>query len=259
MTWKLATFNVNGIRARLGILADWLAANRPDALCLQEIKVQDADFPAADLAKLGYRAAFWGQKSYNGVAILTLREPAAVVRGFGGAAEGEEARLISLTVDGVTLLNAYVPQGREVGHPAFATKLAFLDRLAALLSANHQPDQRLVLAGDLNVAPADLDLYDPARLAGAVGCHPDERAALARVAAWGLTDLFRQQNPEARQFTFWDYRLPQSFKRNLGWRIDHLLASAPLAAACVACTVDCAPRALEKPSDHTPLVAEFEI
>jgi exodeoxyribonuclease-3 len=259
MNWKLATFNVNGVRARLGVLADWLAANRPDALCLQEIKAQDADFPAAELARLGYQAAFWGQKSYNGVAILTLNQPAEVTRGFGGAGPEDEARLISLKVDGVWLVNAYVPQGREVGHPAFAAKLAFLERLAGWLAERFSPETRLVLAGDLNVAPGDLDVFDPQRLAGQVGCHPDERAALGRVMAWGLVDLFRQKNPDARQFTFWDYRLPQSFKRNLGWRIDHLLASPPLAAACAACRVDMAPRGLAKPSDHTPLLAEFDL
>ncbi len=259
MTIKLATFNVNGIRARLGILRDWLTANRPDLVCLQEIKVQDADFPAAELEAIGYHPVFFGQKSYNGVALLSLAELSEVQRGLPELGPDQEARLICGRLGELLVINAYVPQGREVGHPAFAAKLAFLARLRQLLEECCHPDQAVVLAGDLNVAPGPLDVYDPQRLEGQVGFHPDERQAFSRLLEWGLGDLFRQLNPEKRQFTFWDYRLPKAFARDLGWRIDHLLVSPSLAQACGSCWVDIAPRVLEKPSDHTPLLAEFNI
>lgn len=259
MTIKLATFNVNGIRARLGILRDWLAANRPQLVCLQETKVQDADFPAAELEAIGYHSVFFGQKSYNGVALLSLAELGEVQRGLPGLGPDQEARLISGRLGELLVINAYVPQGREVGHPAFTAKLEFLARLRQLLEECCHPDQAVVLAGDLNVAPGPLDVYDPQRLEGQVGFHPDERQAFSRLLEWGLGDLFRQLNPEKRQFTFWDYRLPKAFARDLGWRIDHLLVSPSLAQACGSCWVDIAPRGLEKPSDHTPLLAEFNI
>lgn len=259
MTIKLATFNVNGIRARLGILRDWLATNRPDLVCLQEIKVQDPDFPAAELEAIGYHCVFLGQKSYNGVALLSLAELTEIQRGLPGSGPDQEARLICGRLGDLLVINAYVPQGRAVGQPAFATKLDFLARLRQLLEERYRPDQAVVLAGDLNVAPGPLDVYDPQRLEGQVGFHPDERQAFARLLQWGLSDLFRQLNPEKRQFTFWDYRLPKSFARDLGWRIDHLLVSSSLVQVCSSCWVDIAPRGMEKPSDHTPLLAEFNI
>ncbi len=157
------------------------------------------------------------------------------------------------------VVNSYVPQGQAVGSPAFAAKLAFFAKLGELLAAEHDPARPLVWLGDLNVAPGPLDVYDPQRLAGQVCFHPDEQAALARVTAWGLRDLFRLHHPGEKQFTFWDYRLPKALERNLGWRIDHLLATAPLAGACRACRVDMAPRAQAKPSDHTVLLAEFDL
>lgn len=260
MSWKLATFNANGIRARLGIIRDWLEAEQPDVLCVQETKVQDKDFPRAPLEELGYRASFWGQKSYNGVATLTRRPPGQVLRGFAGDGlpPEEQARLITVEVDGVWVVNTYVPQGREVADPAFQYKLDFLERLRAWLAKRFSPQKdHLVLAGDMNVAPRDLDVFDPERMQGKVTCHPKERQALARLVEWGLEDVFLRLHPEKQQFTFWDYRLPQAPKRNLGWRIDHIYASAPLARACTAARVDTAPRSLPKPSDHTFLLAEF--
>lgn len=257
MGWKLATFNVNGIRARLAGLLTWLREAAPDVVCLQETKAQEADFPAAPLRELGYHVAYRGQKSFNGVAILSRRPAGKVVAEMAG--DRGEARFLALEVDGVRVVNTYVPQGREVGDPAFAFKLGFFDSLGEWLGANCTPDQPLVWAGDLNVAPSDLDLFDPKRLAGGVGCHPDERAALQRVVGWGFSDCFRLRHPEEKQFTFWDYRLPGSFKRNLGWRIDMVMATAPLAAACAASGVDAEPRGREKPSDHTPVWAEFDL
>lgn len=258
MSWTVATFNCNGIRARLPIILDWLASQRPQVLCLQETKVQDHDFPLEPLQEAGYQASFLGQKSYNGVAILSLKEPQQVLRGFGDGGEEDQARFIAAQIDGVWVLNTYVPQGQEVGSPAFSYKLAFFQRLLAWLRKRFKPGQELLWAGDLNVAPADLDVFDPKRLKDHVGCHPQERAALSEVTAWGLQDLFRLHHPDQKQFTFWDYRLPKSFERNLGWRLDHLLATEPLARRCREAQVDPEPRGRPKPSDHTFLSAVFK-
>lgn len=257
MSWKLATFNVNGVRARLPIVTDWLRQNSPDVLLLQETKVQDKDFPAAAFEELGYHAAWHGQKSYNGVAIISRSEPGEVRRGFGEP--DEEARLMAALLDGVWVVNTYVPQGRDPEDPAFQAKLAFLGRMADWCGRLFGPGDRAVWAGDINVAPTPLDVFDPERLDGQVGFHPDERAALTEALTWGWQDLFRLHHPEDKQFSFWDYRLPNGFKRNLGWRIDHVLATAPMAQACTGCWVDAAPRGLPKPSDHTPVAAEFAL
>lgn len=258
MLWKLATFNVNGLRARLDLLLGWLAQTAPDVVCLQETKCPDDGFPAAQLEAAGYSAAFWGQKSYNGVALLSRRPPAQVHKGLEGVPGAEEeARHMAALVDGVWVINSYVPQGRDPSHPAFQAKLAFFDKVGQYLAGRFSPGDPLVWLGDLNVAPEPLDVFDPGRLEGQVGFHPQERQALARVAAWGLEDLFRRHHPQDKQFTFWDYRLPKSFTRNLGWRIDHLLATAPLAGLSQDCWVDTGPRGQEKPSDHTPVLASF--
>lgn len=259
MKLKAATFNCNGIRARLPILLDWLKENSPDVLCLQETKVQDNDFPLEAIKDAGYFVSFWGQKSYNGVAILTRREPSQVIKGLPGAQADQEARAIAVLLDGVWVVDTYVPQGREVDDPAFKYKLDFLARLYDWFAKDFAVDQPFLWAGDFNIAPGPLDVYDPKRMEGKVCFHPAEHKALARVVEWGLTDLFRLHHPEEKQFTFWDYRLPASLKRNLGWRLDHLMATRPLAQACKACWVDVGPRALPKPSDHTFVLAEFEL
>jgi len=255
MSWSLATFNVNGVRARLPLLLDWLKQNQPEVVCLQETKVIDADFPAKAFAELGYQARFHGQKSFNGVAVLSRAEPAEVLTGLD---DGDgQARVLTVKFDHAWVVNLYVPQGREVGHEAYAYKLAFLARVRAWLTERFKPSQPLAVVGDMNVALTDLDVFDPKRMAGKVSCTDQERAAIQALMDWGLIDTFRQHHPEDKQFTFWDYRLPQSFKRNLGWRIDLILASKPLAQACEDCLVDTAPRGLAKPSDHTPVMARF--
>lgn len=254
----LATFNVNGVRARLALLLDWLGQNPVDALCLQETKCQDKDFPVSAFQEAGYHCSFIGQKSYNGVAILSRVAPDEVHTGLYGQ-EDEQARLVAARLGELWVVNTYVPQGREVGSEAFAHKLDFLARLRAWLDGRFTPADPLVWAGDINIAPADDDLYDPERLAGGVGCHPDERAALKEVKGFGLTDLFRRLHPEGRAFTFWDYRLPQSFKRGLGWRLDHIYATEGPAGACRKAWVDTGPRGLVKPSDHTPVLVELNI
>ena len=258
MNWKLATFNVNGVRARMHILLPWLAEQQPDVLCLQEIKCQDKDFPAEQFSEAGYEAIFQGQKSYNGVAILSRQAPREHGSGFNGQWQDDQARLIWARHGDLLIVNTYVPQGRDPQDPAFTYKLEFFNQLRVLFGVKSSPDQKVIWCGDINVAPQDIDLYDPEALAGAIGCHPDERAAYQAVLDWGFSDVFRRLHPDKQQFTFWDYRLRGAQSRGLGWRIDHILATGSVAEACVSCWADEAPRRLEKPSDHTPLVAEFD-
>lgn len=257
--WNVATFNVNGIRARLPVLLDWLAGRRPDVLCLQEIKCLEESFPVEPFAEMGYFLQVRGQKSFNGVAVLTLREPSAVLRGFDDGLEDSEARLLVVKVDGVWVVNTYVPQGRDPQDPAFQHKLAFLARLKSWFEVHFKPSEPVIWTGDMNVAPEPLDVFDPQGLDGKVGFHPAEREALKEVVSWGFADLFRLFHPDLKQFTFWDYRIRGSFTKNLGWRIDHILATDPLRHVCLGCQVDMTPRSVEKPSDHTPVHASFDL
>lgn len=259
MIWKVVTFNVNGIRARLSLLEDWLKEHLPDVLCLQEIKCQDRDFPEEPFLRAGYTLTVRGQKAFNGVAVITRNQPTRVLRDFDDGEFDDQARLLAVCVDGVWVVNTYIPQGRDPEHPAFQYKLNFLERLKRFLSRNFTPEQPLIWTGDMNVAPESIDVFDPKRLVGQVGFHPAEQQALAEVMDWGVVDLFRRQHPQERQFTFWDYRLPKSFPRNLGWRLDHIMVTAPLAGACLDCQVDTEPRGRDKPSDHTPVWAEFDL
>jgi len=259
MLWKIATFNVNGLRARLPIVVDWLKKQQPDVLCLQETKCQDQDFPYPAFQEVGYHTYARGEKSFNGVALISKAPLAEVWPEFGDGLPDSEARLIAGQVSGIWIINTYIPQGRHPQDPAFTDKLGFFDRLRNWFNRRFRPDQPLIWTGDMNVAPDKLDVYDPEHLDGAVGFHPLERQALAEVAAWGFIDLYRQFHPQDQQFTFWDYRLPKSFARNLGWRLDHIMVTASLAQVAKECEVDVAPRGLAKPSDHTPLWAVFEL
>lgn len=255
---KIATFNANSIRARLEIVLNWLEKEKPDALCVQETKSQDQDFPAEAFESAGWRARFYGQKSYNGVAIITREPLEGVSAGLrDGAEETEQARLITGMLGGVAIVNTYVPQGFEVGSEKFQYKLEWLARLRAWFERNFNPEQPIVWVGDFNVAPEPKDVYDPVKLAGHVCFHPDEQAALARIAEWGFVDVFRKHVPEEGKYTFWDYR-QNSFKRNIGWRIDHIMATAPMAEKSTGAYIDAEPRKLPQPSDHTFLVAEFD-
>ncbi|MCU0587040.1 MAG: exodeoxyribonuclease III [Syntrophobacteraceae bacterium] len=257
--WKVATFNVNGVRARLPVLVDWLSSRRPDVVCLQEIKCLEESFPAEPFRELGYTLKVRGQKSFNGVAVLSLREPEVEVRGFEDGDADEEARLLAVRVDGVWVVNTYVPQGRDPLDPAFQYKLGFLSRLKRWMDGRFLRSMPVIWTGDINVAPEPLDVFDPERLEGEVGFHPDERAALKDAMSWGFVDLFRRLHPHRRQFTFWDYRMRGGLSRNLGWRIDHVLVTEPLWPACLECDVDMEPRAASKPSDHTPVWASFDL
>jgi len=257
--WKLATFNVNGVRSREHVLVSWLERNRPDVLCLQEIKCREAEFPFDSLREVGYQASVCGQKSFHGVAILSIRQPEQVRRGFCDGASDEEARLIAAKIDGIWIFNTYVPQGRSPDHPAFQLKLDFFTRLKSLFLREYMPSDPIIWTGDINVAPEEIDVFSPKRMEGKIGFHPLERQALAQVVSWGFIDLFRKHHPDIRQFTFWDYRLPQSFKRDLGWRLDHIRATEPVANASVECLVDADLRGQPNPSDHTPVWVQFEL
>lgn len=259
-TFKIATYNVNSLRSRLHIVIPWLLQNRPDVLCMQETKVEDAKFPAEEFKKSGYHVVFRGTKQYNGVAVASLRAPEAVSFGFddGGPADGE--RLISCTFPGVVVLNTYVPQGRDRESPHFAYKLEWFRRLRAFLEKSGSPDTPLIWCGDLNVAPEAIDVYDPKRLLGHVCFTPEVWDAFSGVKSWGLLDIFRKHHPgRPGQYTFFDYRVAGSIARGLGWRIDHILATRPLAGRSLSCSIDMQPRLEEKPSDHTILWAEFDM
>lgn len=258
MAWTLATFNCNGVRARLPGLTAWLKDRAPDILCLQEIKVPTEDFPAEPLTGLGYHPSVLGQKSFNGVAILSRQEPDEVLAGFSDGGDESQARIISCRFDDLWVVNTYVPQGQEVGSEAFQYKLEFLARLKQWFAGRFKPGDNLVWCGDMNVALTDEDVFDPKRHAGKVSCTDQERQALGAIIDWGFSDLFRKHQPQGKAFTFWDYRLPKSFDRDLGWRIDLILGTDPMAGRSRSCQVDREPRGEAKPSDHTYLTAEFE-
>ncbi len=255
---KFATFNTNSVRTRLPVLVPWLEQEVPDILCLQETKVQDKDFPAEPFEKIGYHVTVRGQKSYNGVAVLS-KSPAKDVQRNLFSGEEEQARFISLHVGGISVVNVYVPQGFQVGSEKFQYKLDWLKGLLDYLNDRHTPDDLLIVAGDFNVAMEDSDVYDPDAFRGGVGFHEEEQALMKQLFNWGLEDVFRRHFPKERQYTFWDYRIPNGFKRNLGWRIDYVLATAPLAGKSRTVRVDMSARALSKPSDHTFLLAEFDL
>lgn len=255
----VATFNANSIRARLPIILDWLRERRPDVLCVQETKVQDNEFPAQVFFEAGYTSSFFGQKSYNGVAMLSREPLDDVLAGMGDGAElPEQARLMAGSCNGIRIVTTYVPQGFEPGSDKFEYKLAWMERLRAYFASRFSPEQPLIWCGDINVAPEPEDVYDPVKLEGSCGVHPDERAALRRIMDWGFEDVFRRHEPGPGHYTFWDYRLRGSLSRNLGWRIDHIFATRTLAERCSSAFIDIEPRKMEKPSDHTFLAASFD-
>lgn len=238
-------------------MLEWLANQKPNVLCVQETKVQDADFPADPFDKGGYRYVFSGQKSYNGVAIFSKDEMKKIKYGFDNEPK-DQPRLIKAEVNGIIIVNTYVPQGYTADSDKFQYKLNWFDRLLRFFKKHFKPADPILWMGDLNIAPDRIDVYDPDALAGHVCFHPEVHKRLAEVMKWGFVDLFRKHCDKPGQYTFWDYRLRHSFKRNLGWRLDHIMATKPLAEKCTACYIDKEPRQAEKPSDHTPIVAEFD-
>lgn len=255
---KIATFNVNSIRSRLPIVLDWLDAHSPDVLCLQETKVQDKDFPASAFDGSGYDVAFLGQKSYNGVATLANTKMTDVVTGLPGT-DPDEARFIKATVNGVHIVNTYIPQGREPESPMFTYKLNWYKQLKKYFEMNFKPTDKVIWLGDMNLAVQARDVHDPEGLWGSVCYCKEVQDAFADVERFGFTDCFRLHNDNDGEYTFWDYRVPNGFKRNIGWRLDYIMATKPMTKKCTKCYTDKEPRTADKPSDHTFLIAEFNL
>jgi len=253
---KLVTWNINSIRARTERLLLWIERERPEVLCLQETKVEDAGFPSDALTAAGYQIATFGQRSYNGVAIASTAPLADVTRGFGDGEANEEARMIAATTHGIRVINVYVPNGQDLESDKYPYKLGWFKRLRTYLDRTAKPTEPLVVCGDMNVTADDRDVWSPEQWKDRIHCSPAERDALAHLREFGLHDVFRTHTPEGGVYSWWDYR-GVSFFKNQGLRIDHILATAPLAARCTACTIDRAARKGHDASDHAPVIAIF--
>ena len=252
---KIATWNVNSLAVRLPQVLDWLALHQPDALCLQETKLTDDKFPHAELAAAGYVSEWFGQRTYNGVALLTRAPVIDVVKNFPGF-DDPQARVIAATVAGVRLINVYIPNGQSVDSDKFVYKLGWLDALHAWVAQQLAQYTRLVLVGDYNIAPEDRDVHDPVAWAGQVLCTPQERGHFQGLLGLGLHDAFRLFEQAPKSWSWWDYRM-LAFRKNQGLRIDHILVSDAVKASVVACVIDKLPRKNERPSDHAPVLVEL--
>ena len=254
---KIATWNVNSLRIRLAHLLDWLARAQPDVMCLQETKVEDANFPLAEIQAAGYQAVYCGQRSYNGVAILARTALTDVQHSIPNFAD-DPKRVIAATVDGVRVLCLYAPNGEAPGTDKYAYKLKWYQALTAWLAPELEKRPELAVLGDLNIAPEPRDVHNPKRWEGKIHFSEPERAAFRAVVDGGLKDAFRLFEQPEKQFTWWDYRL-MAFQRGWGLRIDHILLSPELATKCTACSIDIEPRTRERPSDHAPVMAELRV
>ena len=254
---KLATWNVNSLKVRLPQVLDWLAANQPDVLCLQETKQEDVNFPRDEIVAAGYQVQFCGQKTYNGVAILS-KEPAQDVLTAIPGFEDIQKRVLAATINGVRVICVYIPNGQSVDSDKYQYKLQWLAALNVWLKAERARYPKLALLGDYNIAPDDRDVYDPKAWEGQVLCSQPERDAFQGVVKLGLRDSFRLFEQPEKIFSWWDYRM-NAFRRNMGLRIDHILLSDELAKSCRSCLVDKSTRKLERPSDHAPVMAEIAI
>ena len=252
---RIATWNVNSLKVRLPHVLDWLATEKPDALCLQELKMEDKSFPLEAIREAGYHAQFNGQKTYNGVAILSPEAMADVVKDIPGF-DDIQKRIIAATVGDVRVICGYFPNGQAVGSEKFEYKMRWLEALTAWVKNEMAQYPRLVLTGDFNIAPEDRDAHPDWK--DEIHVSEPERAAFRALAGLGLTDAFRLFEQEERAFSWWDYRMG-AFRRNFGLRIDHLLISEALVARTTGCHVDKAPRKLERPSDHAPVVLDLDL
>ena len=254
---KLATWNVNSLKIRMDQLLAWLSREQPDIVCLQEIKLEDEKFPGQALLEAGYRAVWCGQKTYNGVAILSRTAPESIVRGISGYTD-EQRRVVAASVGDLRIVCAYVPNGQSVSSEKYRYKLDWLSAFNTMLRRELASHPRLAVLGDFNVAPEEIDVHDPKFWEGQVLFSLPERAAFRGLLEIGLKDALRLVDPESRVYSWWDYRL-NAFKRGMGLRIDHILLSAPLAERCSAVRIDREMRALDRPSDHAPVIAELDI
>jgi exodeoxyribonuclease III len=256
---RLATWNVNSLKARLERVEAWIADVSPDVLCLQETKLADAAFPSMVFHGLGYESVHHGEGRWNGVAIVSRVGLTDVTSGFGDDAGADpEARLVWATCGPVRVASCYVPNGREVGCDHYAYKLRWLDRLRAVLAARERADRHLAVCGDFNVAPADLDVWDPAEFVGSTHVSEPERTALQALEAWGLVDVFRAEHPDQQTFSWWDYRAG-NFHKGKGMRIDLVLATSSLAAAVTDVRIDRDARKGKSPSDHAPVIVDLDL
>jgi len=246
---KIATWNVNSVRARLPVVQKWLQESQVDVLAMQETKTIDETFPVAEFEALGYQVAMSGQKTYNGVAIASRLPVSKVVKGWAG---NDLSRILAVDVGDVTLIDGYLPHGGERGDEAFLHKLQFFREFRTYLDTTYSRDHRLLFMGDFNVARDPQDVWAPEEMQDAIGFMQEEREALENLRGWGFVDLFRKFHSE-QQFTWWDYRM-NMFKRHMGMRIDYAWGSAALSVRVADCMVDVEPRRWEKPSDHTPVV-----
>ena len=254
---KIATWNVNSLKVRLPHVLDWLATEQPDVLCLQETKLTDENFPADDIRAAGYEVVFSGQKTYNGVATISRSTASDIVTDVTDL-DDPQRRILGATIDGVRVLNLYVVNGQEVGSEKYAHKLHWLEKVTDYIATQLKDHEHFVVLGDFNIAPADEDVHDPDAWHERILCSTPEREALGRMLELGMKDTFRLFPQEEKSFSWWDYRAA-AFRRNMGLRIDLILASHALAGQCTACHIDKAPRRLERPSDHTPVLAEFSL
>lgn len=253
---KIATWNVNSLKVRLPQVLQWLKDNPIDILCLQETKMTDDKFPVASIEAAGYQVAFTGQKTYNGVAILSKHPLTEVVKNISSF-EDEQQRIIAATIEGMRVVCAYIPNGQAVDSDKYQYKLRWLEGLHGWLAKECEAHPNLVLLGDYNIAPDERDVHDPVAWQGQVLVSEPERAAFQRLLGLGLKDAFRLFEQPEKLFSWWDYR-QMAFRRNMGLRIDHILLSNPLATRCSACVIDKIPRKWEQPSDHTPVVATLD-
>ncbi len=254
---KIATWNVNSLKVRLPHVLEWLGAHEPDVLVLQEIKQVTDAFPADELEAAGYQSVASGQKTYNGVAVIAKETPADPVTDFPGF-DDPQRRILASTINGVRIVDLYIPNGSEVGSEKYAYKLSWLAALNDYLKDELTRHEKLVVLGDFNIAPADEDVHNAEKWGEAILCSPKERAALKGLIDLGLSDVFRQFEQAEKTFSWWDYRAA-GFRRNAGLRIDLILATETLSKNCTASYVDKEPRGWERPSDHAPVVAEFDI
>jgi len=255
---KIATWNVNSINVRMPQLLGWLDKNELDVVCLQETKTIDDNFPVVDLRFAGYEAVFLGEKSYNGVAIISRHPVEDVQRNYLDDVDDAPKRLIAGTVNGIRIVNTYIPNGTELGSDKFTFKLEWLQRLRRFFDDTCDVNKDVLLCGDFNVAPEELDVWSVPHWEGKLHFSKPERAALYYVKQWGFVDVFRKMHPDLKEYSWWNYR-EGAWQRNRGLRIDHIWTSPSLAEKCTGCWVDKAPRALEKPSDHAPVIAEFAV
>lgn len=253
---KIATWNVNSLRVRLPHVLEWLKQHQPDILALQELKLENKDFPVDDFTALNYHAIFAGQKTYNGVALLS-REPAKDIEQILPTTNDEQKRIITATFNNLRIINVYVPNGESVTSEKYKYKLHWLEALKNYLKEQLKQHNKLIVLGDFNIAPENEDVYDPRVWEGQVLFSEPERKALKNIIAVGLQDTFRLFKQPPASYTWWDYRAA-AFRRNMGLRIDHILASSKMASLCTHCQIDVAPRRLERPSDHAPVIALFE-